>query len=56
MRDGIIKTKPDQNRRDPRGRAIHALERSLSRTTEPALRARLAAAIKQMRATAREFR
>lgn len=51
------KTKPSPSDREHRrGRAIHALERSLSRTTEPALRARLIAAIKQLRATARKSR
>jgi hypothetical protein len=43
MRDGIIKTKPPREHR--RVRVIRALERSLSRATEPALRARLIAAI-----------
>lgn len=46
----IIKTKPFPSDRDGRARAIHALERSLSRTTEPALRERLAATIERMRA------
>jgi hypothetical protein len=37
-------------RRDSRARALHVLERSLSRVTEPGLRRRLEDAIKNMKA------
>jgi hypothetical protein len=45
------RTKPSSS---DRGRVIRALERSLSRTTEPKLRAQLAATIERMRAASRE--